>query len=108
VKMLPLLPFGRRATNTAALPPLVVPGDGPYIHNVTYKDVEVYGKDPLPDTPPRVSIQGLTEGHDIANVSFQKVTRHGKQLLADSSNVQLGEFVSEVRFNGTAASISRT
>ena len=108
VKMLPLMPLGRRPTNASAPPPLVVPGDGPYIHNVTYKDVEVYGKDPLPDTPPRVAIQGLTEGHDIANISFQNVTRYGKQLIADSSNVQLGEFVSQVRFNGTAASISHT
>jgi hypothetical protein len=106
VKMLPLMPFGRRPTNAVAPPPLVVPGDGPYIHNVTYKDVEVYGKDPLPDAPPRVAIQGLTEGHDIANISFQNVTRYGKQLIADSSNVQLGEFVSQVRFNGNAASIS--
>jgi hypothetical protein len=108
VKMLPMMPLGRRPTNAAAPPPLVVPGDGPYIHNVTYKDVEVYGKDPLPDTPPKVAIQGLAEGHDIANVSFQNVTRYGKQLAADSSNVQLGEFVSQVRFNGVAATISHS
>jgi hypothetical protein len=108
VKMLPMMPFGRRPANATARPPLVVPGDGPYIHNVTYRDVEVYGKDPSPDTPPKVAIQGLTEIHDIANISFQNVTRYGKQLTADSSNVELGEFVSQVRFNGIAAPLSHT
>jgi hypothetical protein len=102
-RMTPMLPAVRREANPTAPPMLVVPGDGPYIHNVTLKDVTVYGDDPLPDTPPRVFLQGLSASHDVANVTFQNVTRYGQQLTVDAANVQLGDFVTQLRFDGKPA-----
>ena len=89
---------------------LVVPGEGPYIHNVMFKNVEVYGEElaatgskggrrPVDKVATGVVLfQGLSEKHDIRGILFDNVTRHGKPLAADSPDVQIGKFAKGVEF----------
>jgi hypothetical protein len=107
-RLTPQAPIQRRppapgAPADAAPPRFIVPGDGPYIHNVTFNKIEVYGKNKSEGPLPRVYLEGLTREHNIANVTFDRVTRYGELLTASSSNIRIEKFVEQVRFNGTAA-----
>ena len=73
----PPRPVPSGAPSRATLPRLIVPGDGPYIHNVTFKNVEVYGQSSEPGSLSTVLLEGLTETHDVANITFDNVTRYG-------------------------------
>jgi Glycosyl hydrolases family 28 len=76
-------------------PQLMVPGDGPYIHNVTFKNIEIDGDD---KTGGAVYLQGLSETHNVSNISFENVMRYGEPLTANSPDVHIGSFVNQVRF----------
>ena len=80
--------FGRR---------LVVPGEGPYIHNVAFKDVEIYGEHARNVALPLIYLEGLNRRHDVNNVTFQNVVRFGKLLTSDSAEIHTGNFVANVR-----------
>jgi Glycosyl hydrolases family 28 len=94
---------------------LAVPGNGPYIHNVVFRNVEVYGEKPpvaAPDGGFRpgwepatgaVFLQGLSEKHNVHGVAFENVTRYGQLLTANSPDVEIGDYVSGVEFTSTAA-----
>jgi hypothetical protein len=94
---------------------LVVPGDGPYIHNVVIRNVEVYGEKPPVPAPGAefrpgwkpatgvVLLQGLTDKHNVHGVTFENVTRYGQLLTANSPDVEIGKFVGHVEFTSTPA-----
>lgn len=86
----------RRHPDDFLLP--MFPGDGPYVHNVAFKGIDVYGTDPQPDNPPRVLMRGLSKQHDVANVTFKNVTRYGQQLTSDAKNLEIGSNVEQVLF----------
>ncbi|HEX3356610.1 MAG TPA: glycosyl hydrolase family 28 protein [Tepidisphaeraceae bacterium] len=80
--------------------PLIVPGDGPYIHNVAFKNIDVYNPNQGPSPAGgAVFLKGLTAKHDVQNITFENLTLYGQPLKADSPNVRIGDFVSQVRFN---------
>jgi len=103
IRLTPMLPDTRRLRPPGAPPRFSVAGDGPYIHNVALKNIEIYGKSTEGAPAPRVILTGLTEKHDVTNVTFDNVTRYGQLLVAESENVHLNPFVSQVKFNGVAA-----
>jgi hypothetical protein len=94
---------------------IVVPGDGPYIHNVVIRNVEVYGTQPpvaaqgskfRPGWEPAtgaVLLQGLSVKHDVRGVSFENVLRYGQLLTANSPDVQIKDFVGGVEFTSSPA-----
>ncbi len=93
---------------TCALPQVayeqsVTSGDGPYIHNVTYTNVSVYGKHEGPELSPLVSMQGLDEVHSIENVVLKNVVVHGTQESKEAPNIRIGGFVNAVVFDNTVA-----
>ena len=100
----PLRPLPSGAPSRATFPRLIVPGDGPYIHNVTFKNIEVYGQSSEPGALSTVLLEGLTEAHDVANVTFDNITRYGQLLKADSPNIHIGTFVSQIEFLDTPKS----
>jgi hypothetical protein len=93
---------------------VVIPADSPYVHNVTFKDIQVYGNPPsasMPTTAPTrgrgnasppgngaVVLTGFRAKQDIANITFDNLTRFGIPLTADSPNIRLGNFVTNVQF----------
>lgn len=77
----------------------LVPGDGPYIHNVTFSGVSVYGQHDSPELFPLIAMSGLDAEHNIANVSLKNVTLHGERVTAPRQDVQIREFVSSVIFD---------
>ena len=94
---------------------LVVPGNGPYIHNVVFKNIEVYGEQLIDASKSKggrrpgdkiatgaVFLQGLNEKHDVRGIVFDNVTRHGQPLAANSADVQIGNFVGGIEFLSTA------
>jgi len=77
----------------------LVPGSGPYIHNVTFRDVNVYGRHEGPELLPIISIRGLDAERDIANVVLKNVTVHGERVTMEMPNTQIGDFVDRVIFD---------
>ncbi|HUB27064.1 MAG TPA: glycosyl hydrolase family 28 protein, partial [Tepidisphaeraceae bacterium] len=75
-----------------------VPGDGPYIHNVVFRNIEVYGQPA--GAPDAVIIGGLDAKRDVDNVTFDHVMRYGVLLTADSPGVRIGPFATHVTFTG--------
>lgn len=74
-----------------------VPGDGPYIHNVSFKDINVYGGKG-PELSPVILLRGLDAEHNIENVILKNVAKDGKQLTRESPGIQLGDYVGTVDF----------
>lgn len=87
--------------------PLVVPGDGPYIHNVVFRDIDVYGQHDGPEGLPLVSLVGLTADHDIENVAFCNVVLHGHHLTETTSSIALGQFVTQVKFESNTTTAAQ-
>ncbi len=79
---------------------VVIPADGPYIHNVIFKNIQVSG-DPKAANG-AVILTGLSAEHDVSGITFDNVMRCGQMLTLDSPGVQIGDFVNNVRFNGKA------
>ena len=52
---------------------VIVPSDGPYVHNVTFKDITTYGTSERKDERGRVIIWGIDADHDVAHISFRNV-----------------------------------
>jgi hypothetical protein len=46
-----------------------VPGAGPYVHNVVFKDISVSGSKDASRPLPRVYLEGLTETHDVRAIN---------------------------------------
>src|SRR5258708_34610242 len=99
---------------------LTVPGYGPYIHIVAFKNIEVYGEKP-PVTPSAtgfrpgwepatgaVFLQGLSEAHNVHGVVFDNVTIHGQALTLKSPGVEIGDFASGIEFTITPANSQGT
>lgn len=72
---------------------------GPYVHNVAFRDVNVYGRHEGPELSPLIFMEGLDAEHDIENVILTNVVLHGKAVTRDTAGVQIGEFVSGVVFD---------
>ena len=77
-----------------------VPGNGPYIHNVIFRDIQVYGTTPEPADV--VEIKGIDAKRNVDNVLFDNFTCYGIPLTANSLGVQIGPFVTNVRFTNVA------
>lgn len=75
---------------------LVVPGAGPWIHNVVFKDISVYDKHDGPEGSPLVSMHGATAEHDIRNITLSDVTLHGKAVTRQTEGVSIGDFVTQL------------
>jgi hypothetical protein len=94
-----------RLIDMTAIPPQVayersvVPGSGPYIHNVTFRDVSVYGWHDGPELSPLISMSALDAEHNIENVVLKNVMLHGEQVTRGTPGIQPGDFVSQVVFD---------
>ena len=77
-----------------------VPGDGPYIHNVTISGVNVYGKHESPELPHFIVMSGLDAEHDIENVVLKNLMLHEKRVTKSTPGIQIGDFVGEVNLDG--------
>lgn len=97
---------GRRGVGSRGYGEFVlVPGDGPYIHNVVFKNIEVYGQEPAaapagPGGSPTgaVLLAGVSERQNVRGIVFDNVVRYGRPLTVESPGVQIGNFVSDVQF----------
>ena len=76
----------------------MVPGNGPYAHNVIFKNIEVYGDHKEGTTWGTILMQGLNEKHNVQFVTFEKFIRYGQPLKADSPDLVIGPFVDQVYF----------
>ena len=68
---------------------VVIPADGPYIHNVTFKNIEIYGKE---QEHRNVLIQGIKNDHDVSNIMFNNVKWYGINLTEKSPGVKIGNY----------------
>ena len=78
---------------------VVVPSYGPYIHNVTFRNITTYGKESDRKAERgTVLIQGIDERHDVSGIIFDNVEYYGTRIGADSPNIQTGDFVKHVQY----------
>jgi Glycosyl hydrolases family 28 len=72
------------------------PGDGPYIHNVVFRNIEIYGAPKA--RAGAVFMAGLDGRRDVNGVTFVNVTVYGQPLAADSAGVMVRDYTSHVQF----------
>jgi hypothetical protein len=94
---------GRRGVGSRGYGEFVlVPGVGPYIHNITFRNITTYGDNKSGNSDPAaVLIKGIDQTKDVSNVTFDDVTLYGRPLTATSPGVQLGQFVSNLKFRNS-------
>lgn len=84
--------------------PILVPGDGPYIHNVVFKNIEVYGEHKEGTTLGTILVGGLNEKHNVQAITFDNFKRYGQLLKSDSPNLEIRQFVEQLKFTGPETS----
>lgn len=78
---------------------VVIPSNGPYIHNVVFRDIYTYGGYTNSERKRgTVLFQGLNDTKDVAGITLDNVTYYGLPVLPDDSNVIIGEFVKQVQY----------
>lgn len=79
---------------------VVVPSSGPYIHNVTFRNIYTYGTRNSPKAGGTVLLQGIDDKYNISGVTFENVSYYGEPINALSEKVQMNDFVKHVQFVG--------
>ena len=94
---------GRRGTGSRGYGEFVlIPGNGPSIHNVTFKNISTYGSNRTPELGAgAVLIQGINEIKDVSNIVFSDVMLYDKPLTANTPGVKIGNFATGVTFKTT-------
>lgn len=78
---------------------VVVPSSGPYIHNVTFRNIYTYGTKNSPKAERgAVLLQGVDDRYNISGVTFENISYYGKPINALSKKVQMNDFVKHVQF----------
>lgn len=87
---------GRRGIGSRGYGEFVtIPADGPYIHNVIFKNVTISG---TPKEPGAIFIQGLSDQKNVSGIIFNNVTRYGEPLTSSSPGVKIGSFTQNIQF----------
>jgi hypothetical protein len=68
-----------------------VPG---YIHNITFKDISVTGK----QGPYKIQLIGADQQHTVDHVTFDGVSVLNQKITEDYSNLEIWNFVYDVSF----------
>ena len=68
-----------------------VPG---YIHNITFKDISVTGK----QGPYKIQLIGADQQHTVDHVTFDGVSVLNQKITEDYSNLEIWNFVSDISF----------
>ena len=78
---------------------VVVPSNGPFIHNVTFKNICTYGGQTVScNERGTILLQGVDEAHDVSNITFDKVSYFGNMIDGENDLVKMNEYVKQVRF----------
>ncbi len=78
---------------------IVVPADGPYIHNVVFRNISTYNEYNTPQNMMgNVVIQGVSEDQDVSGIIFDNVKLFGAPVHETSTGVQIGSFVDHIQF----------
>ncbi len=78
---------------------VVVPADGPYIHNVVFRNISTYNENNTPQNMMgNVVIQGVSEEQDVSGIIFDNVKLYGVSVHETSAGVQIGSFVDHIQF----------
>ncbi|SHJ53324.1 glycosyl hydrolase family 28 protein [Bacteroides stercorirosoris] len=78
---------------------VVIPSQGPYIHNVIFRNITTYGKESDRKAERgTVMMQGLDEKHDVSGIVFDNVNYYGDKINAGKPNIQIGDFVKHVQY----------
>ncbi|MCH5330759.1 MAG: endo-polygalacturonase, partial [Alistipes sp.] len=78
---------------------VVVPSYGPYIHNVTFRNIctsECWTD--FGGERGNVVLTGIDAQHDVANITFDRVSYYGVPVNESFPNLQMNDWVSNVRF----------
>ena len=87
---------GRRGVGSTGYGEFVtVPTDGPYIHNVVFKNIYING---TPKDPGGTVIQGISKEKNVSGIVFNNFVRYGEVLTATSPGVKIGNFADNIQF----------
>lgn len=87
---------GRRGIGSRGYGEFVtVPADGPYIHNVVFKNISISG---IPKEPGAILIQGLSDKKNVSGVVFNNFVRYGEVITATSPGVKIGGYADNIQF----------
>lgn len=78
---------------------VVIPSNGPFIHNITFRNISTYGgKTASCHERGTVWLQGIDEEHDVSNIVFDNVNYFGNVIDEGSDVVKKNEYVKHIQF----------
>jgi len=94
---------GRRGLGSRGYGEFVpIAGDGPYVHNVTFKNIYTYGKNKTHELDEAATLlKGISKFQNVSNIVFDNVNLYGKPLTKETSGVVVGDFSDNIIFTNT-------
>lgn len=75
---------------------VVIPSYGPYVHNVTFRDIETYDYGTERGLG-RVVMMGVDAEHNVANITLERVSYFGVPVDTNYSSMVRNEFVEQIK-----------
>lgn len=78
---------------------VVVPADGPYIHNVVFRNISTYNENKTPEKKMgAVLLRGISEANDVSGIVFENVKLYSIPVTEMTPEVKIGNFVKHIQF----------
>lgn len=78
---------------------VVVPADGPYIHNVVFRNISTYNENKTPEKKMgAVLLQGISNTKDVSGILFENVKLYDIPVTEETPGIKIGNFVKHVQF----------
>lgn len=77
---------------------VVIPSDGPYIHNVVFRNIYTYGNFTNPKKERgMIVLEGISDKQDVSGITFEKVSYFNEPVAPKTANWKENEFISNIR-----------
>ena len=76
----------------------MIPSYGPYIHNVTFRNITTYGHTKYDESRGNVWLHGLSRGNDVSGITFDDVVYYDHRITAESPYVHINDYVDGISF----------
>lgn len=85
--------------------PMTATNPGKHIKNVLFKNIEVYGT--TTGSLGSIYVAGVDADHVVQDITFDRVVRYGNLLTANSTDLEIGPFATDIKFLGGVGSAVR-
>lgn len=78
---------------------VVIPSNGPYVHNVVFRNIYTYGNKINPESRRGIVwMEGVNDKQDVSGIIFDRVSYYGTPINVNEPNVKEGKSVKHVQY----------